>query len=93
MRLVIYTNYYDFCNSWDNISYIEYESEEKFYCDFREWCKNEYTKDEWAWREGFLGLGLFPVHIDGDEQHGVLEIYTYEEWWERNVISIKGEKK
>ena len=88
MRLVIHTNYYDFCDSWDTEVYIEYESAEQFYVDFCDWCKEHSGNHD---LEGFLGLGLQPINLTGNENCSKLSIYTWEEWWERNVIRIRGE--
>ena len=84
MRLVIRTNYYDYCNSWDSERYIEYSSAEKFLCDFEDWCKLD-SED----RDGFLGMELYKDNLKGTECNSQVEVFTWEEWWEHMFTNVK----
>lgn len=85
MKLVIYTQYDDYCNFWDEIRFIEYSSAEKFLCDFEDWCKEvgEFSN------KGFLGIGLYPQNLKGTEQHTAVEVFTLDEWWNRNYTTVE----
>lgn len=72
----------EYTASWEGVTCIEYESEEKLLCDIHEWAVENKDKLFMYCGTGFKDTDLFPCNYLDNIEYNLFEIRTLEKWFE-----------
>ena len=90
MKLVITYDVGDGCTyGYEVNECVEYESAEAFICDLEKWVKENKDSEP----SPYAGSGFLGTNIQPDNSQGQFLVRTLDQWFDNNVVNLKGISK